>query len=452
MLTWSVNLNPLRLSPSLDTRAMNERLDRLLPRLTELGIGMVRTDLLWHFLVPEAGKPDAAGIEWMRQFLDRLKKGGMGTYAILYNPPAWAIDLAQRDEKAFAKAWSLFVMMCAEAFGSYVQLWQVWNEPNNYFSHVKDDFNLFWHRRIRIPYWEITLPVSVRWEVLSRIYNAARNELGKSSRIATNFLSNMGNMAPISFPDWIEWDVFLERMMERLHGEIDVLALDHYPDTWVPGIGPLDWEPLTVLLKKIQDPRSACYGKAAIISELGYSSCTNAKLPLGLKFFPEDHSEARMSEWYAHVLPHLAFRMGSDSLPRQDLHIVNIYELVDAAPASINGQMDLVDIEYHFGLLRWDLTPKPAFDVVRQAISGSETIQKSSAWARTGPFQVYLEASRMSRGFHRWAGPRLLALYRMITPSIRHHDRLILALGAVWVLTRAIMMKWPRTRHRDRGT
>ncbi len=439
MLIWSVNLNPLRLSARLDPGEMDARLEALLPRLVDLGVKMVRTDLLWHFLVPRPDKPDPVAVLWYRTFLDRLAEHGIGTYAILYNPPAWACELAHNDEAAFLRAWQEYVALCGREFGDAVDVWQVWNEPNNYFSHVKDDFNLFDVRRIKLAGWEVDVPVRVRWDPLCRLYRSARTELGRDARIATNFLSNMGNMAPVSFPDWIEWDVFLERAMERLHDDVDVLALDHYPDTWVPGTGPLEWESLTVLLRKIRDPRSACFGKAAVIGELGYSSCSNASLPLGFRFFPEDHTEARMADWYAHALPHVAALVGPAALPDQHLHMINLYELVDAEPDSINARMDLVDIEYHFGLLRHDTTAKPAFEVVRDVVAGRAALAAETAWARTGPMQVYLEASRMSRGLHRWMGPKLVALYKTVTPPMRRPgDRVVAGFGALWLLYNAI--------------
>ncbi|MBM3274405.1 MAG: hypothetical protein FJZ00_04590 [Candidatus Sericytochromatia bacterium] len=435
MLIWSVNLNPLRLSARLDPAEMDARLDQLLPRLEELGVGMVRTDFLWHYLMPEPRKADPAAILWMQSFVGRLADAGIGTYGILYNPPGWACELAHNDESAFLEAWRHYVALCGMEFGDSVAVWQVWNEPNNYFSHVKDDFNLFDVRRMKVAGWEFDMPIRVRWDALCKLYRYARAELGPVPRIATNFLSNMGNFAPVSFPDWIEWDVFLERTMERLHDDIDVLAMDHYPDTWVPGAGPLEWEPLSVLLRKIRDPRSACFGKAAVIGELGYSSCANPNLPLGIRFFPEDHTEARMADWYAHALPFVADQVGPANLPGQNFHMLNLYELVDAEPDSIGGQMNLVDIEYHFGLLRHDGSPKAAFDVVKKVVAGQGAAATQGDWGRSGPMQVYLEASRMSRGFHRWLGPKAVALYKTVTPPMhRPGDRLVVGLGALWAL------------------
>ncbi len=439
MLVWSANLNPLRLSPQLDLAEMDERLELLLPRISDLGVRMIRTDLLWHFLVPEQGKPDLNAVQWMRRFLDKLGERGIDTFGILYNPPAWACSLAQKDEAAFLEEWRSYVALCAEHFGDRVGVWQVWNEPNNYFSHVKDDFNLFSIRRLKVAGWEVDLPTSVRWEALCKLYSYARKELGGYAKIATNMLTSMGNMAPVSFPDWIEWDVFLERQMERLHDDVDVLALDHYPDTWVPGTGPLEWEPVSVLLRKIRDPRSACFGKTAAIGELGYSSCKNANLPLGIRFFPEDHSEERMADWYAHALPHVADQIGPEALPGQAVHMINLYELVDAAPDSINGSLDLVDIEYHFGLLRHDGTPKPAFDVVKKVIAGDTAPANADAWGRSGPLQIYMEASRMSRGLHRWMGPKLLALSKAVTPPMhRRGEKMVAGFGALWLIYHAI--------------
>lgn len=436
-LNWSVNLNPYRLSPRLDTAEMAVKLPAILSALEDLGATMVRTDLLWDFLFPEPGPADLRAVEWMQEFMRLLAERNIAVFGILYNPPRWARQLAHRDERRFLDAWREYVELCGRAFGDRVALWQVWNEPNNYFSHVKDDFNLFTHRALKVAGWEADLPVAVRWDAMTALFGGARAELGAGARIVANILANMGNLAPVSFPDWIEWDVFLERLMERLHGQVDVLALDHYPDTWTPGTGPVEWEPLEVLLRMRRDPRSACYGKSVIIGEMGYSSCGNAKLPLGFQLFAEDHDEDRMAHWYAHALAHVAQLAGPAGLPDQDLHVVNLYELQDAMPDSINGSADLVDIEYHFGLMRADLSRKPAFDVVRRAIAGDHSLPVSGPKVRTGPLQVYLEASRMSRGLHRWAGPKVVALYKMITPPLRRHDQTALGVGALLALASA---------------
>ncbi len=438
MLHWSVNLNPYRLSSRLDPVEMGDRLPKILAAITDLGVKMVRTDLLWDFLYPEPGPADPGAVAWLREFLDQLAARGIGVFGILYNPPRWARELAHRDEPRFLDSWREYVALCGEKFGDRVALWQVWNEPNNYFSHVKDDFNLFTHRSLRLAGWEADLPVSVRWDAVAALFSGARAELGDRARIAVNVLANMGNLAPVSFPDWIEWDVFLERLMERLHGQVDVLALDHYPDTWTPGTGPVEWEPLEVLTRLRRDPRSACYGKAVVIGEMGYSSCRNARLPLGFQLFPEDHDEDRMADWYSHALARVASLAGPEALPDQDLHVINLYELQDALPQSVNGSADLVDIEYHFGLLRPDLSRKPAFDIVRRAIAGAAAPPAEVPRARTGPLQVYLEASRMSRGLHRWAGPKVVALYKMIRPPLRRADHAALGVGALVALAAAL--------------
>ena len=145
-----------------------------------------------------------------------------------------------------------------------------------------------------------------------------------------------------------------------------------------------------------------------------------------------------MADWYSHALARVASLAGPEALPDQDLHVINLYELQDALPRSINGSADLVDIEYHFGLLRPDLSRKPAFETVRRAIAGAAAPPAEVPRARTGPLQVYLEASRMSRGLHRWAGPKVVALYKMITPPLRRADHAALGVGALVALAAAL--------------
>ncbi len=105
MLTWSVNLNPYRLSSQLDPVEMRDRLPEILDAITDLGVKMVRTDLLWDFLYPEPGPADPRAVAWLREFLDQLAARGIGVFGILYNPPRWARELAHRDESRFLDSW-----------------------------------------------------------------------------------------------------------------------------------------------------------------------------------------------------------------------------------------------------------------------------------------------------------------------------------------------------------
>lgn len=439
-LNWSINLNPSRLSPTMALDELYPRGDRALEHLQELGVRYVRVDLRWSQLEPVAGLVSSEAIAWYRHFLGRLVQAGIGIYGILYNPPAWACDLASRDLAGFHEAWRAYCRTCALEFGDLVNVWQVWNEPNNYVSHLKDDFNLFHTRAFSLGGWKVTLPVDVNWPALAGLFKIARHELGSDAMLVYNVIPSVSDFTPLTIPGWTEWDHFTDQFLDRAGDCVDAIALDHYPDTWVPGVGPLHWDPLEAIARKVNDPRTAWYGKTVLIGEFGYSSCPNVDLikrPTRVRFFPEDHSEETMHDWYAAVLPHLSERLDPASWPHNKLHLANVYELYDAHPGEIQGgqHADVIGIEYHFGMLRHTGDPKSAFGVMRDHIRG-EVAPATAAKRRTptNPLGLYIKGSAVTKTIHRRTSPMIYALYQTLRPPLRRHDAGVLSMGAVLLL------------------
>jgi hypothetical protein len=449
-LKWSVNLNPARLSPFRQIDELYDRTTPTIEQLQDLGVGFVRLDLRWEWLEPEPGIVDEQMVAWYHHYLTALERAGIAVYAILYNPPAWAQELAVRDLAGFHEAWRRYCRLCAREWSDRVTVWQVWNEPNNYVSHLKDDFNLFHTRSFALGGWRVTLPVGVRWDALVPLFRIARSELDPDAFLAYNVIANVSEFTPVTYPGWTEWDHFTDQFMQRAGGYVDAIALDHYPDTWVPGSGPLHWTPLDVLSQKVHDPRSAWYGKTAIVGEFGYSSCPNVDLvrkPARIRFFPEDHSDQTMHDWYAAAVPCLTDRLDPAKWPHNKLHLANVYELYDANPGEIFGgdHAEVVGIEYHFGLLRANGDPKPAYGFFRDWIKGR--IQPQAVAPRkspTNPLGLYIRGSAVSKTVHRHVSPALYALFQALRPPLRRHDAGILSMGAVMLL-----YQWWRTATRS---
>lgn len=442
-LDWSVNLNPSRLSAGLVPAELDAARETAVQDLRALGVRYVRLDLRWGQLLPSPGMPDAAAIAWYRSFLADLERAGLQVYAILYNPPTWAQALARTDTAAFHAAWREYVGLCAREFGDRIRLWQVWNEPNNYVSHLKDDFNLFETRGFQMAGWRVTLPVGVRWDALVPLYQLAREALGPDAWLVYNVIANVSEYTPVSYPQWTEWDHFTDLFLDRAAQWVDAIALDHYPDTWVPGVGPLAWGPLDVLAARVNDTRSSWYGKTVLVGEFGYSCHPNVDLvpgPLKVRFFPEDHSEESMADWYAQVIPHLGERLAPGRWPHNKFHLANVYELYDATPGEImEGQhAEVVGIEYHFGLLRRDRRPKEAHEILRAYLADG-TLPTLAPRRRSGtnPLELYMRGSAASKLLHRRVSPALYALFQAVRPPLRRHDAGVLSMGAAWVLYQA---------------
>ncbi len=438
-LNWSINLNPYRLSPTLDVPELYANTDWAVEQLRDLGVTMVRVDILWTLVQPAPDGFDAEAVTWYRHFFERLEQAGISVYAVLYNPPRWACDLVHADLEAFLGAWSRYCAMIGREFSDWVAIYQVWNEPNNYLSHLKDDFNLFHTKAFSLGGWKVTLPVGVHWKALVPLFRIAREQLPEGACIAYNAITNLNDFTPAAMPAWTEWEHFTDQLLSRAGDAIDVIAIDHYPDTWIPGVGPLAWSCIDEAAKRVNDPRSAWHGKTVILGELGYSSCQNVpilKRPR-MNFFPDDHSEASMEAWYAEALPFLADRMRPDRWPHNRLHVVNAYELQDPPSESILGgeHHEVVGIEYHFGLLRSDRSPKTAYRVFQDVAAGRPLpVPGRAGRSKTGALNVYMKTSQASKTVHRWVSPLAYAIYQAVRPPLRRHDTGFLSFGALLIL------------------
>ncbi|HEY9766324.1 MAG TPA: family 1 glycosylhydrolase [Chroococcales cyanobacterium] len=401
---WSVNVNPLRLSPTLHLPEMEEGVDRTLLHLKFLGADFVRLDLLWAWLEPSPGQIQGEALRFYSDLFERLSREGFQIMAILYTPPDWAQKLSKSDPNAFLECWRSFCRLVAKEFGGQLRFFQVWNEPNNYFSVAKGDFNLFKNLRLG----GVDLAVGVRWDLLGGIFRIAREELETGSFLIFNVLANLSNFLPLSFPSWVDWDEFTERMLMEAGDCIDAIAIDHYPGTWTPGCSPLEWTSLDILGEKVNDPKSRWYRKTVMIGETGYSSCNNVNFGWPKNFsnlFRDEHTEENMVEWYACSLPHLARQLRRDRFPHNKINLVNLYELYDAPPTVTNHS--LLKLEQHFGLVRTNDQPKLVYPLIARIFRGEFDYTPTSSGRLIPP---YIQTAWGSKWVHRALWQRLVAL------------------------------------------
>jgi hypothetical protein len=149
--------------------------------------------------------------------------------------------------------------------------------------------------------------------------------------------------------DYTGWDSpFLRQWLDAVGYAIDLPAIDHYPAT-NPGAGNCDnWAPLDALFAVMRD-----YSKEGAIMETGYSS-----------YIWPGHTEQDQANWVNCALPIIRDMVKSHNAnyPTIPLLIASWYELVDQ---NTGGGPDLL---LHYGLLRSDLTEKPAYTTLRTRV------------------------------------------------------------------------------------
>jgi hypothetical protein len=376
-MIWSVNVNPLRMSPSLCLHSLRERESDTLALLQALGVRGVRIDLHWHWLSPCPREFNASAFAWYRAWLGRLAEAGIAAYGLLYHPPAWAWSTWEQEPDAFLTAWGTLCAEVSRRLGDRLAVLQIWNEPNNYMAALKNDAVLF-HTRSLGP-WRV--PVGVPWQLLGDMCRLARAALPPSVSVAINPLANLLPLAPRRL-EWLDWLPFTERLLQEAGPAVDTVALDHYPDTWHPGTGPLEWSCLEAAAERVGDRGSAFYGKTVNLGEVGYASAPHAPRLGPWRIFAGPRNEATMAAWYAAALPYVAERLQQPALAGNRTRWVNVYELFDA-PQPVGGG-GVLALEDHFGLVRLDGSLKPAFYVL-QAVARGEEVPTPALERRLAP-------------------------------------------------------------------
>lgn len=293
--------------------------NRCLAEAVTLGAQFIRIDIRWQDVLPDGEHVDESAWEWYESYINAaIKWYGLSLFVVLFNPPECVSRASVADRLVM---WERYVSLVAGRLGDRCRYYQILNEPNNpVFSVFRGS----------------SLPTAIR--VASKVI---RHHSPKA-RTAINVLADL--------PGWL---ASLERTIGDTGDSIDIIGIDHYPETWtVSWLSPIsDWSRLgDRLAGRLADVRSPLNGRPVAILETGYS--TNVPL------LRNDEAQVRYLSSLSDGLKFL------DSRLPHGLAFVGIYELADGD--SNAG----VDPESHFGLIESDsLARKPAFGVVQTMLS-----------------------------------------------------------------------------------
>ena len=94
----------------------------------QLGVGWIRSDIRWNYLVPDGYHADVGAVAWYGDFLEAVRKCQLKSIVVLSTPPPSVLK-QQPAEKL--DSWSRFVEIVAQDLGARCDVFQLMNEVNN---------------------------------------------------------------------------------------------------------------------------------------------------------------------------------------------------------------------------------------------------------------------------------------------------------------------------------
>jgi polysaccharide biosynthesis protein PslG len=279
----------------------------LLDRVAEAGIAWIRVDFNWFMIEPERGVYDWAITDAV---VSEARARGLNVYATLAYSPGWANGGQDMNTPpADPHDWYAFVYTVVSRYRGSVGHWGMWNEPN--MKH-------FWSGS----------PEQYINSILEEGARAVR-EADPGSLVLGPELAQED--------DWAHW---LYTILDRGAHAIDIVTQHSYQDTGhevlrrLGGrVPPWDWPTVRDVMRW-----TGTEGKGLWLTETGWNTA--------------DVSEEDQAAYYEQVL------VGVDTYGRDGLDKVFFYELADAP--------DGLD---QWGILRSDLTAKPAYDTYQRYIA-----------------------------------------------------------------------------------
>ena len=277
----------------------------LLDRVAAAGIAWVRVDFNWWMMAPARGVYDWARTDAV---VDEARARGLHLYATLAYTPGWANGgQGPNTPPVDPQDWYAFVFTTVSRYRGRVRHWGLWNEPNlkHFFSGSPAQ------------YIDVILRVGAQ---------AVRDADPDGAVLGPELAQEDG---------WAPW---LYAVLDQAAEALDVVTVHSYQDTGQDvlrrlGGGVPGRYPPTV--RDVMRATGAA-DKPLWLTETGWNTA--------------DVSEEAQAVYYAQVLDGVEAEAWPDK--------VFFYQLVDE-PDSADG----------WGILRTDLSPKPAYDVYQDHIA-----------------------------------------------------------------------------------
>ena len=300
-------------------------LARRLDKVQASGVKWVRIDFVWAWVEPAQDQ-----FSW--QIYDDLvaaaRARGLWVFATLAYTPAWATDgrpligVPRRTED-----WTDVCVRAAQRYGDSIEVWGLWNEPN---------LNHFWSGS-RQQYMDVIL----------RPGATAIRSANSNAKIAGPDLAHLTSNGS-------DWYVWLREILERAGDSIDIVT-HHLYDRDGPrdvtdkldrstqfGSNPTLWPLFNPSVREVLT-KAGWFGRPFWLTETGWVADSASS-----EAAQADHVSVFLRDW-------LSARPGREWIDK-----IFLYELADDPSSNVPK----------WGLLKADLSEKPAFRVVRNLALG----------------------------------------------------------------------------------
>jgi hypothetical protein len=291
--------------------------DAVLMKVREAGIKWVRIDLYWSHIEKVKGKRDFSGIDRIVRY---CRENGLGILGVLSSTPAWSNQgKGLNYPPDNVDEWRSFVLETAERYENDIRYWNIWNEPNveKFFAPGKDVF-----------VEKIFIPAAESIRSGSPLSLIAGPELAH--------LSNPGS----------EWYFWMKYILTECGDYIDIVSHHIYKNSGVYAI-----------FESLEIGENITPSVREVIENSGFSSAPFWITETG--WDTELFSEEEQGNRYLEFLKEMELR----NYP----HRIFFYQIIDDTAPGIRP----------WGILKSDLSEKPAYGIYRDFISGAYPVEET---------------------------------------------------------------------------
>lgn len=324
--------------PGLGGKALIDRFDDI----NSIGAKWVRFDISWNSLQPN--DPEVYNWSTFDRVIDEANKRGIKCVVILDNTPKWArIPGCTLNERCAPEDNNTFASFSQAVVNRYskrgVKFWEIWNEPN----HVGS--------------WGQTPDVIAYIDLLKKTYTAIKQEdpnaIVISGGLAPTY-SRDGNIAPADFLSAIYQEGAQNYFDAVGHHPYSYPAMPSYTGDWSGWTQMLDLRKIMVKNNDIN--------KRIWITEYGAPTGGPGSMH-EVNQLSFAHGSDYMSETAQKEMAQQAMTLYSQNTDWMGPFFW--YSLKDSGTSKNTP-------ENFFGLLRYDWSKKPAYDVFRNAILSNQ--------------------------------------------------------------------------------